>query len=290
MSGFTSVRSSSLRNGLIAAACCVLLLASCGGGGSSSSGPTSQKQWLGWRFGYWDAAPGQAAQTAGQVNFTHVSDDCTCDTPAAVEWMEGRQIQLMEQARSAGTGPVMLSLSFLLFNRDSPHAYQWLGTDGVVQYKQRLAALDLMPMITALYPVDEPDLHGISDKAMAEDVTALRAVWGTAVHVAVIYSDHGTPGRSAFDWIGTDRYSEGSGVLGELPPLDQNQQWILVPGGADPWRTDPTAFIAFAESHPQVALVLPFLWQDYSGGRGIVSNGMASAYCIAGSLVTHASC
>lgn len=223
------------------------------------------------------------------MNFTHVSDDCTCNDPATRQWMEGRQIQLMQEARSYGTGPVMLSLSFLLFDRSQKN-YVWRGTDDLAAYKTELDALDLTRSITALYPVDEPDLHGLTDKAMADDVSAIRAVWKTPVHLAVIYSDHGTPGSTAFDWIGTDRYSDGAGVLNELPPLAAGQQWILVPGGADPWRTNPAPFTAFALTHQEVAVIMPFLWQSYPGGAGIQTNGTATEYCVAAAPVTGSLC
>ncbi len=63
--------------------------------------------------------------------------------------------------------------------------------------------------------------------------------------------------------------------------LKPGQKMILVPGGASPWKTDPTAFYNYAQTEPTVIGIIAFSWLDYENkpNVGIRVNGMAKAYC-----------
>src|SRR4029077_374716 len=161
--------------------------------------------------------------------------------------------------------------------------YQYRGTADVIAFVDTLKGAGLWHHIVALYPLDEPDVAGVSNAIMTQVCTDLRAAFG--LPLAVIYGTKGTPGIGAFDWVGKDDYGAGAGVLNEMPPISPAQKWIVVPGGADPWKQDPAAFATFANANLNVVAILPFLWGAYAGGQGIGTNGMAPKYTALGTLI-----
>lgn len=156
--------------------------------------------------------------------------------------------------------------------------------------------------VAVLYPIDEPDGRHVDHKTMAECVTIVRQVASRYAELAnvklgVIYSTHMTyPGIEFFDIIGIDKYGMGSNVLisKEFKELNRRrkpgQQIVLVPGGANPWKQDPTAFERYAHSHPEVVGIIAFLWIDYfengQNNLGIANNGMAETYISLGKRLT----
>jgi len=271
-----------LRLTVLAAA---LVLAGCGGGASSTpsapsapvapSAPIVRTAPL--EFGYFGLA--DIAATASSTTFTFAIDwgDWTKDKEA----IKARIIAQLQSAKAAGLKAIV-STGFLTFDA----GYRYLGTAELATFKKQLDALDLSPIVIALYPVDEPDIHAqLTDAIMVQCCTETRAAW-PGVKLAVIYGPNGqTPGISAYDWIGRDDYSAGSGELSRLPAIRPDQQWIVVPGGADPWRQDVAPFAAFAKSQPTVAVLMPFLYSDYAGGKGIGTNGTFPAYAAAGTAI-----
>jgi hypothetical protein len=156
---------------------------------------------------------------------------------------------------------------------------------------QQYHAAGVLGLVRAIYPQDEPDLAGFSDATMVATVALIKKVAAGYPELAglqtwTIYGDTGaTPGMSAIDCVGKDNYGQGSGALGWYGSLPAGKCQILIPGGSDPWKTDPTAFVNYALATPSVICLLPFIWVDWSGGAGINRNSMLSAYRAAGKRI-----
>lgn len=165
------------------------------------------------------------------------------------------------------------------------------GEDNIRWQFTQLRNLNVLQRVVALYPEDEPDVNHIDDGAMKNIVAMVRRVASEFVElehvkIAVIYGNQGTPGIEAFDWVGADEYGLGLHASKYIKSkMRPDQGLILVPGGADPWKEDPQPFVEYAQADPQVVMIMPFLWRwpTPPGGRGIGDNGMAHAYCVAGS-------
>jgi len=266
-----------------------LVLAGCGGGGGSSpstpavpSAPVAPLARVApLQFGYFGIA--DIAQTASSITFTHAVDwgDWTKDKEA----IKARIIAQLQAAKAAGISAIV-STGFLTFDS----GYKYLGTAELVTFKKQLDALDLSKIVIALYPIDEPDIHTqITDATMTRCCQETRVAW-PGPKLAVIYGPNGqTPGIAAMDWIGRDDYGAGTGVLQRLPAIRPDQQWIVVPGGAEPWRQDVAPYATFAETQPKVAVLMPFLYSDYAGGKGIGSNGLLASYNAAGARIKQSS-
>lgn len=247
------------------------MILGCSGGSAADTGtpapapiPRTDKPLL----GYYGSCVSCLAATRDHISFYMV-----------MNW-DGDGISEMQRAK-AWNIPVILHL---------PEAY---ASEGAVRARfATLRALDLLSGIKALYPVDEPDLAGYSAARVGVANAMVRRVmaeFGLTVPLAVIYSAAFTwPGVESYDWVGFDNYDPGAGIFsnGDYQRLKSvlraDQRILLVPGGADPWRQDPTPFFNKAQADPQVIGIVAFLWRDYDyQGRlrqGIGSNGMAGAY------------
>ena len=162
-----------------------------------------------------------------------------------------------------------------------------------------LQAAGVLHQVKVLYPLDEPDLHGVSDAemtAMCATVLAEAAKFPelSGVELATIYSmpDGNTtlPGIGSMNRVAYDNYGLGSNILVSKPfetmvaRLRPDQTYLLVPGGGDPWRQDPEAFRRWAHSHPQCSGIVAFMlaprYDDPKNPTtlGIGTNGMADKY------------
>ena len=261
-----------------------LLLAGCGGGGSSTpsapvgpAAPVARVAPL--QFGYYGSA--DIARVASSVTCVHLPDWGDWTTAAGRDAMKAQIIAQLQACKAAGLKAI-LSTGFLTF---TPPPYRFVGTAELVAFKKQLDALSLSSCVIALYPLDEPDVHGIPDSVMTQCFNETRAAWpGPAI--VVVYGTHGAPGIAAADWVGHDSYREGP----QYPTLRAGQHAIVLPGGADPYRQDATPFVAFANTHAEVALVWAFVLIDYTGvngepEKGIGSNGMFPQYAAAGAAI-----
>ncbi len=147
----------------------------------------------------------------------------------------------------------------------------------------------LLGNVVALYPEDEPG--NMPEAEIAAMVALVRSVATeyseiTQVPVWAIFAANAPlTGAHLFDAIGVDNY--GCGCV-PVPPILPGQRLILVPGGANPWRESPEAFIAVANADPRVIAIIPFLWQypQPTQGLGIGQNGMSDVYRAAGIRLT----
>jgi hypothetical protein len=265
----------------------VVMLVACGGGGVDPNAPVERPKVLraDLQFGYYASTGTQPQETKGHVNFYH-------DMLFEGEQHTIDSIRLMQM-------PVMLGVQYWMYDaRNVPKAD---GEAQLLGYLHRLNDAGVLKFVTDVYPLDEPDLLGTK----ADDVVAVNAAvrrafatFGMRPRLSVIYGVGFTwQGVASYDDIGFDNYSAGSGIFynGDYARLKgvlrADQKIWLVPGGADPWRQDPTQFINFAHGDPQVRGLINFVWFDSTHpsqlyGKGIRTNGMAGAYCRAGREIT----
>jgi len=261
-----------------------LLLSGCGGHHHNNPAPPPppnpnpppRQQLL---YGYFGVVGRQLEETADHVNTVWSMDWGDWDTSEGRSSIANRILAELLEARQRGITHAVVATGFCTFN----NAHAFVGTEELIKFRQLLNANNLISMVAALYPLDEPDVANVPSSVMDDCYLATKAVWPEA-KIAVIYSDRGTPGIEQADWIGTDRYGLDSGVLGTLPPIGATQRWLLVPGGSDPWKNNPSPFYTFALTHTEVAMLVPFVWFDRERDEqgqfraGIRSNGMANAY------------
>jgi hypothetical protein len=159
--------------------------------------------------------------------------------------------------------------------------------------------------IAYVYTMDEPDIQGISDADLMNANRIARKVFNKPL--AVIFAGITRLTRiEDYDLVGFDEYEEGAKIfevsLTPWPPMSDydrlikrlrpDQKVMLVGGGGDPWKQDPTAFYAKANSDGRVEMIVNFLWinryeSDMSVVQGIRNNGMAKTYCMASGLTTN---
>lgn len=275
---------------LVLALC--LLLAACGGGGGGGSAPVSgpvspppaprTDLW----FAYFGHNAISVNETAQHTNLLWAAD-----------WAGvSEQIAALTHAKAGGiTNAILMVPAYTM----DPSA-----AEGEVRFwLQRLDNLGLLDIVIALAPIDEPNTPRAGNRTDAE-VTAKNAMLRRVMEefprmkdrkLAVIYACNGDwPGIRSYDLIGCDHYDRGCGVLrgyyDELRGLmTQEQRLILVVGGASPWRQDPACFASYADSTPQVKLLLAFIWQTVTDEgntyAGIRDNGMRKPYCDTGRVI-----
>ncbi len=254
----------------------LLLLTSCGGGGGSPNpGTNVPNPGTPRAIDFTFFGQSDPAITAPFTTVYFVAD---WGPAGAQESIKSRQIAEMQAARARGTDRFILMTGFLQFSGECD--YQ--GNLALAAYKGQLDALDLSRSVWMVYPKDEPDGANCSGATMAQVFKEVRNIFPQA-RVGVIYGDTGpTPGIDQATDVGRDKYPHGPQVIS----LRADQHLILVPGGADPYREDPKAFVTMAQNNPQVSLVVAFLFVDYAGGKGISDNGMLPAYRSAGCSLT----
>jgi hypothetical protein len=252
----------------------LLLLPNCGGGGGDSSGfipPPKSRQ--GVYYAYYGSCPTCLSQTIDHINMLW-------------EPLWNGEAQVISHIQTAKLPTVLITSP-----TTDPSILRSVLTDlrnaGVLQY------------VVGLYPLDEPDKAGWTDEQVTNMVTQQRQVAAEfielkGIKIAVIYgAGNNRPGIEAYDWVGFDDYDNpNAAVMAEYVSFRQlvkpGQGIILIPGGADPWKNDPRPFYQLAQSDPQVAIMLPFLWADRQGEKGIGSNGMAQTYRPYGLAITQA--
>jgi hypothetical protein len=238
--------------------------------------PTALRKDL--KFWYYFTGADQAAATADHVNLVH-------------EQNEFGPLSLIASMRAHGK-PTVLALDQVLYTpRDNCTPRP--------DFDERLMALftamrsaGVLPQVVALYPMDEPDGHHISDATATAMNEAVRAIAGrfselAGVKIATCFTIHGDfPGFASNDWVSVDAYDEGPEILASrvwldlMARLSPTQQAFLTVGGGNPWRADPEPYRRYAHSTPQVMGIMAFMWAErpMTGEVGIGRNGLAEAY------------
>lgn len=243
---------------------------------------------------YFGIQEGDAAQIADHVTMAHVMSWGDWSSPAM---MNSIFMNFMTQAVQAGIPKIMVTLDWCLFTQTSPkhplpdnqcttnliNFFDFLRDNGMLQY------------LGGYYLIDEPDIqeNQLSDAQVLNAIARVRDVLNAYQPalppgpIACIYGPNNNyPGISGLDWAGFDNYgapifSNGqyNGLVNRLNP---SQKTIIVPGGNDPWREDPTPFFNKAQSDLRVAMIMPFKW---FGSDGIGVNGMAPQYRVVGQSI-----
>jgi hypothetical protein len=256
----------------------VCALYACGGGGGGTSSPepvAPLPHRAGIHYGFygtWDAL--QVGETAAFIDFAWVMA-----SPVGIT-------QLQEaQARGVkfGVADVMWQV-YRATDRKTDRgdvAFE-PNPDAAGNLRAFLADMSnvaMLPMLTAIYPIDEPDLHGLTDEQVCATNALVRSVaaeFKVAPKLLVIYGDRGTPCIGSYDAVGRDEYGNVSRALAMVDALQlrPDQQRILVPGGACPYMNDPQPFLAKAETDVTVGWVVAFLWTDYAAPNGTPQCGI----------------
>lgn len=265
----------------------LLFLAACGGGGSGSTPVSGTITPVGTLrtdllYGYYGQNSITVLETLPHANLLWTQD------------FAGPLEQMAELTAAKGTGlktVIQMPLCLVPLEQTEGEATTWLT---------RLDKAGLLENVVAVAWCDEPNSDRAGEWSDADATAAIAAVRRAmaTVHlnaaVAVIYACKPStrPGSAAADWIGCDDYDSGCGALGRFYDgwdLKAGQRFILLPGGADPWRQDPACFLSRAERDTNVVAVVPFVWQTILDGknnyRGIRENGLSQLYCQAGSTV-----
>lgn len=259
--------------GLLAAG----IIVGCGGGGSNQSsqikGPTINKDL---ELGYFMGTPKELPSICGYTDFVMTND--WGDWTTNQNYIVTKAMSMVSQAVACGVKKVIFSIGPLVFTSN----YQYKGTTFLYQFKQQLLGSGYYDLIDTFYVLDEPDVYlqkGLTEVSLEHAVQGIREVFPDK-KLMTIYSNSGnTPGIALFDYIGRDDYGSGTGVLDNLPPLQTGQRYVLVVGGADPWKADPLPYYEFATQHSEVKYIVFFIAEDYPVGlpnaqKGIITNGM----------------
>lgn len=202
-----------------------------------------------------------------------------------------RMLSEMQTAVDLGFTQLVIAISMFVYRIEPSTTgrledYKFRGVDELVAFKARCDAAGLTDKVIMLYPVDEPNLHNLSDADVVAANSAIRAVWPGPKLGCIYGGDHDErPGLGSYEWVGVDNYGAKEGVLGMLPSIRPDQRWIIVPGGWEGTMQDPEPFYQFANNHPEVAVIMPFLWID-GESKGIRSNSLHDAYVSVGKRCT----
>jgi hypothetical protein len=286
----------------------VLLVSGCGGGGGSGATPTVEppsptRTPTDIAFTYFGALDNSVLETCDHVSAIMTGGWGDVSTLEHRQAIAATAIQQLQQAKACGVTKAIVMIDFICYapllgpHKLKPLAKAQYAARGMENLAAELAAFfvalreaGVLDMVVALYPMDEPELYGLDATTVSSVNTAIRGVLQgfpelAQTKLAVVYSDNldALPGISSYDLIGLDAYGLGAAVLTERygvlrTRLRADQRLILVPGGAEPWKTAPQPFLDYALANPAVAVIMAFVWFPYEGGRGIGADGMASAY------------
>lgn len=301
------------RRGFLAGA---LVLSGCGGGGSGKAqGPivTAPKPRTDLVFGYYAGNSITAVETQRHANLFFAADF----------YGIGEQIAGLLQAKTAGMRTIIMVPAYQRIVTEKVLASSRFSIAALTEKLrvQHVSAKALMPAESllrlhlaqlanagaldncmALYPMDEPDVHGLSDETVMRTNAMVREVMSgfpqlknTDLAVTFSGSTGSRPGIKSCRYVGIDHYGLGCGVSEVFDDLHQHlepwQSSLMFPGGCDPWRQDPACFENYAHATPQVAGIVPFIYQTITDGityRGIRENGLLPLYCAAGGLIRSA--
>lgn len=236
-------------------------------------------------FTYFGYAAGEAALQADHANMIFVPEWGEVADNLSV--ILQRNITFFQEAKAAGIPSVVLDTGYQTWRGTSVNPT--LAADLTVVLRAYQTA-GVLGMVKAFYVIDEPDIKGFSDATLRSATTQLRQIAAqfpelAGVQLWVIYAQNGAPAMSSFDCVGSDHYGDIARALAWYSQVPAGQCKLLVPGGAQPWKDDPSAFTAYALANPNTNVVA-FLWMDYAGGMGIANDGMLPAYKVSGKAVT----
>lgn len=235
------------------------------------------------KYGYYSCKGEQVAETKGHINLLHESQ---FDGPD----------KCIQNILDAGVD-VCLDVSYQLFEKAGEKNFVRMDAEArLIAFFKKLHDAGALQYVKYIYPIDEPNMTVSSPMQLAEAIATIRRVAPqfavlNGYKLAVIYAGNSEPMLpELFDVLGIDDYPMKSHILTSKKfknLLRPGQTAIVVPGGC--YGQDPTPFINYAFGHPEVEIVMPFLWFDDDSGNvgslGIRSGKMRSKYIQAGEQV-----
>lgn len=258
-------------------------------------------------FGYW-ANNGYQAENQDHTNITHVW--------TGANNADARNAILLELQRAKDNGnKAMISVDSFLFNISGTSYSQ--RPDATTVFRSLVGDLVnagfLVPgnpeqsTVAAFYPVDEPELHGLSDiggaahPALVNAINVIRADTRTAgIPIAMISSKRfrdALQGLRLVDWVGADNYGANDNgyidTLGDmLRATRPEQRAIMVPqagvgGILDGSPHTPETMYGVGKGDARVIMLLPFLW-GHADTNGVRTHAaLKASYTQIGKEVKH---
>lgn len=275
-------------------------------------------------FGYFAADVNDPSEYQDHTNLVQIDIWSGDQSPSGRATSKQYLLDALAKAKASHLHAVIPGWPFLFqgtgnpcFSSD-PNGYQaWndLAQDLVTKGYLDQAHPD-RSVVTAVYVVDEPNNHCMSDSngspnpALSLAINNIRANPNTnLLPLASILAVQGSKfseikkGIQLFDWIGFDHYgistSQWQSELGTLKGYAMNKKLIIVPGAQSATITNqcvgtdnPTPFIQQMQTDPQVAWLAPFVWFDSSPQcLGVRSNpGLKTTYVNFGRVVKAQGC
>lgn len=242
-------------------------------------------------YGYYGAMNNQASEVKDHTNLWWESQ-FQGEEKAIANILETKQFTILDITNQCMKRDA--STKKFLFNTDCELNLRFLFTK-----MQKAGALEY---VKVLYPMDEPNINSfISDVRQAID-TIKKVIKDypeiADVKIGTVYASKPETYECIeyFDWVGIDDYDQKSsifvnGMYTNLKSrLRADQRTVIMPGGA--FGQDPTPFINFAHSNPEVVAVVPFTWlgpmvpADKWVGLGDDKNPLKQSYIMNGKLLT----
>lgn len=236
------------------------------------------------KFGYFGCMDDQVAETVG-----HTSILWECQ-------FQGQQKAANNIAEAKL--PTILDVSsqcmVRLTERDGkPFVYTQAAAENLRNLFLYLRERDLLKYIYGLTPLDEPNTNALNEVELQKAIWVIQQVCEEFqelknVKLVCIYAAKPAPYmlKEQFDIVLVDDYEELSqifvnGTYQELVHgLRPDQKTGIMPGGG--FDQDPAPFFNFAHAHPEVALIIAFVWfgpmQPADTWTGIRNNSRRAQY------------
>lgn len=247
-------------------------------------------------YGYF--AGGVVPEFAAHTNVLFIGSWGDWVTPAGRQTILANYLSQMQAAINNGITRVIIVTDWCTFTPQYAPLDAATATSQLRQFFDAIEQAGFMSLVSVIYPLDEPDNLPLSDTQVTMVNDLIRTVMAEypTLHakLATTYGDRAgkggpLPGVLSFDWVGFDNYGSPIFTNGEynsfVSRIGANQRTLILPGGCDPWKQDPTPFYNHAQTDPRVAMIMPFMWFENGGTPGIVNNGMAPVYIDIGTKI-----
>lgn len=269
----------------------IMCISSCGGGGGTDSGslPISPVVVVNTPlYGFYASAdnPNDLTLPLDPTIKTSVEETANFVNVVMVGHWKGETEIISDSQKSVELGVTKLIVPVL--NYYNPNTSRF---EGVLNLLNDMRNLGLLQYVVAVYPIDEPNVNNPAGDfgAALDDLRAQLDTMDDTKNIK-LFSIYG-PVRFGFaniqkyDWVGYDDYDLRDTVFATIdstvrPLLKPGAKIVLVPGGFTPYQQDPASFYTYAQTHADVALIMPFIWIDVKANdiSGIRSNPTRQIY------------
>lgn len=260
-------------------------------------------------FGYF-ANNSYQAENRDHTNVTHIWVDINDSYPS-----DSVILSELNAAKANGLKALVSVAPYLFDGTSNWSADPYAATKFANLVNQLIQAGHLVPgnpaasTVAAFYPVDEPELYGLTDHlatrqphpALANAVSVIRNNPNTSnFPIAVITSRQYSSvlnGLKLFDWVGLDNYDiNDSEYLRDLHYLTMKlrpeQRTIVVPQAATGGMMSdygtphtPSAMYEYARADSRVIMIMPFLWAHHNATGTANIPSLRAAYTAIGTEI-----